>query len=378
MSADNESVTPFRIEIAQEQLDDLTDRLARTRWAEPETVDDESQGVRQAFMRDLVEYWADGYDWRRIEQRCNDLPQFRTEIDGFAIHFLHVRSDRSDATPLLLTHGWPGSVLEFLDVIEPLTSPPEDEPAFHLVIPSLPGFGFSDKPSSSGWGIARIADAWAALMARLGYERYIAQGGDWGSIVTSTLAERDAEHLCGIHVNMPNVPPDLSDEPTEQEVEILAAAKRHAKVGTGYRKEQSTRPQTLGYALVDSPVGQASWIVEKFWEWTDNDGDLLAILTRDQLLDAVMMYWLPATGASSARLYWESAQERHTPEIAVPVGISMFPKEIFRTSHRWAAKHHPTLVYFNELSRGGHFAAMEQPETFVAEVTAFSKVLGHD
>ncbi len=379
-STPSETITPFRVEVAQEQLDDLADRLARTRWAEPETVDDISQGVREEFLRSLVAHWADGYDWRRLERRLNDLPQFRVELDGggpdsLRVHVIHVRSSRPDATPLLLTHGWPGSVCEFLDVIAPLTEPDADEPAFHVVIPALPGFGFSDKPTSPGWGIERIADAWAQLMARLGYEQYVAQGGDWGSIVTSSLAERDAEHIVGIHLNMPLAPPDRDDEPTPQEAEILAESAEHRRQRTGYQKQQSTRPQTLGYGLVDSPVGQAAWIVEKFWEWTDHDGDLSSILDHDQLLDAVMMYWLPAAGASSARIYWEAAIIPTWPNITVPVGISMFPKEIFRTSRRWAAKRYPTLGYFHEVDRGGHFAALEQPELFVSEVRAWFATL---
>ncbi|GAA1459744.1 epoxide hydrolase [Williamsia maris] len=371
VSADN-IVEPFRIEIGQADLDDLADRLARTRWAEPETVDDRSQGLPAAYLRDLVTYWSDGYDWRRLEQRLNGLPQFRTDIDGLGIHFIHVRSSHADATPLLLTHGWPGSVCEFLDVIEPLTEPADSEPAFHLVIPSLPGFGFSDKPTRPGWNIERIADAWATLMARLGYERYAAQGGDWGAIITTALGERDADHLLGIHLNMPLAPPDPDDTPTAQEAEIIAAQREHRRFRTGYQKEQSTRPQTIGYALVDSPVGQAAWIAEKFWDWTDHDGDLSTILTRDQILDGVMMYWLTASGASSARIYWEAAQGGTQPDVTVPVGVSMFPRELYRTSERWARKRYPTLAYWNELDRGGHFAALEQPELFVGEIRAWA------
>ncbi|MBJ7291095.1 epoxide hydrolase family protein [Williamsia sp.] len=363
---------PFRIEIGQADLDDLADRLARTRWAEPETVDDHSQGLPEAYLRDLVAYWADGYDWRRVEARLNALPQFRTDIDGLGIHFIHVRSSRPDATPLLLTHGWPGSVCEFLDVIEPLTEPAGSEPAFHLVIPSLPGFGFSDKPARQGWNIERIADAWATLMARLGYERYAAQGGDWGALVTARMGERDADHLLAIHLNMPMAPPDPDTTPTEREQQIIAASKEHSRYRTGYFKQQSTRPQTVGYALVDSPVGQAAWIVEKFWDWTDHDGDLSTVLTRDQILDDVTMYWLTASGASSARLYWEATQAPTQPVVTVPVGISQFPRELNLTSERWARRRYPTLAYWNELERGGHFAALEQPELFVGEVRAWA------
>ncbi len=380
VSSDSSAVTPFRIDVPQDDLDDLADRLRRTRWAEPENVDDTSQGVPEDFLRRLVDHWMHTYDWRRVEQRLNDLPQCRVDVrgggdDSLAIHVIHVRSERPDATPLLMTHGWPGSVLEFLDVIEPLTAPADDQPAFHLVLPTLPGFGFSDKPTSPGWGVNRIATAWAELMATLGYDRYAAQGGDWGSIVTSALGAVDAEHLTGIHLNMPLAQPDPDDDPTEAERAIIAHLKQHRRDKTGYLKEQSTRPQTIGYSLVDSPVGLAAWIVEKFWDWTDHDGDPTNILTFDQMLDAVMMYWLPATGASSARLYWEAPRSSWQSDIGVPVGVSMFPKEINRTSERWARKRYPTLSYCNEVDRGGHFAALEQPALFVDELRSWQQTL---
>jgi pimeloyl-ACP methyl ester carboxylesterase len=355
-------ITPFTLAVPEADLEDLRARLERTRWPEPETVDDWSQGVPLAYVQELCAYWASAYDWRRVEARLNAIGQFRTEIDGLGIHFLHARSPRPDALPLILTHGWPGSVVEFMKVIGPLT---ED---FHVVCPSLPGYGFSDKPARAGWGTARIAAAWAELMARLGYERYGAQGGDWGATVTTRLAELDDEHLAGIHVNMPLVSADdirAVGAPTEAEQAALDAFAAHRRDGTGYSKQQSTRPQTLGYGLVDSPAAQCAWIVEKFHVWTDvND------LTSDELLDNVMLYWLPGTGASSARLYWESFRERDLPPIDVPAGVSVFPREIFPVSRRWVERRFRDLRHYNELDRGGHFAAFEQPELFVDELRA--------
>jgi epoxide hydrolase len=367
-------VTPFRIDVTDADLDDLRDRLRRTRWPEPETVDDWSQGAPLSFVREMCGYWADGYDWRATEARLNAIPQFRTEIDGLGIHFLHIRSPHPDALPLVITHGWPGSVVEFLKVIGPLTDPPsyggDPADAFDVVCPSLPGYGFSDKPARAGWGTPRIASAWAALMARLGYERYGAQGGDWGAGVTDRLARQDAEHLAGIHLNMVIALPDpetLADL-TPQEQSALDSMTDYDRWDSGYSKQQSTRPQTLGYGLVDSPAGQCAWILEKFRAWTDCGGDPLTVLTRDELLDNVMLYWLTASGASSARLYWESFRDFDAAPIAVPTGCSVFPKEIIRASRRWAEKRFTDLRYWNELERGGHFPAFEQPELFVAEV----------
>ena len=369
-------IEPFRIEASDEQLTDLAERLARTRWPEPEPVDDTSQGVPLAWLREIVAYWADGYDWREREQRLNAWPQFRTEIDGLGIHFVHARSPEPDATPLLLTHGWPGSVAEFTKVLGPLTDPRahggDAADAFEVICPSLPGYGFSDKPAETGWGVERIARAWAQLMARLGHDRYLAQGGDWGSMVTTELAQTDPEHCAGIHLNMAIALPaeeHLADlTPAEQSA--LEGMDFYQKWDSGYSKQQSTRPQTLGYGLVDSPVGQAAWILEKFWAWTDHDGDPAQLLSRDELLDNVMLYWLPGTGASSARLYWESFTRQSFEPVSAPVGISVFPKEIFRTSRRWAEGRYPDLRYFNEPDKGGHFAAFEQPERFVEEVRA--------
>jgi epoxide hydrolase len=373
----NDAITPFRIEIPESELDDLRRRLRQTRWPEAETVDDWSQGIPLAYVRDLCEYWRDRYDWRACEASLNRFPQFRTEIDGLSIHFLHVRSPHADALPLVLTHGWPGSIVEFRKVIEPLADPTayggDAADAFHVVCPALPGFGFSGKPARAGWGIERIADAWDALMTRLGYARYGAQGGDWGSGVTQALGARHAPHLAGLHINMVTVPPDPAtmDDLTAQEQDALAAMKYYRDWDSGYSKEQSTRPQTVGYGLVDSPAGLCAWIVEKFWSWTDSDGDPANVLTRDEMLDNVMLYWLPRAGASSARLYWQSFNRLGSGgRVQVPVGCSVFPKEIFRASRRWAEKAFPDLRYWNEPAKGGHFAAFEQPAIFVDEVRA--------
>jgi pimeloyl-ACP methyl ester carboxylesterase len=372
MSAD---ITPFRIDIPDADLDDLRQRLRLTRWPEAQTVDDWSQGIPLDYLRRLCAHWLDAYDWRATEARLNRFPQFRTEIDGLPIHFIHLRSPEPDALPLVMTHGWPGSIVEFHKVIEPLTDPAGHggaaADAFHLVCPSLPGYGFSGKPDRTGWGIERTADAWDALMTRLGYPRYAAQGGDWGAQVTTALGMRHPEHLAGIHLNMAIAFPDRSGgQLTEREQGALDTMRHYDQWESGYSKQQSTRPQTVGYGLVDSPAGLCGWIVEKFWAWTDCDGDPLNVLSRDELLDNVMLYWLTAAGASSARFYWESFSQPALGPVTVPVGCSIFPKEIFRPSRRWAEAIFSDIRYWNELDSGGHFAAFEQPETFVAEVRA--------
>jgi len=369
-------IIPFRIDIPESDLDDLRQRLRQTRWPDAETVDDWSQGIPLSYTRDLCEYWLQRYDWRACEASLKQFPQFRTSIDGLGIHFLHVQSPEAGALPLVLTHGWPGSIVEFRKVIGPLTNPVahggDAADAFHVVCPSLPGFGFSGKPASPGWGTERIADAWDELMTRLGYARYGAQGGDWGAGVTARLGIRHADHVAGIHLNMVTAPPDPAtmNDLTDQEKSALAAMKHYQDWDSGYSKEQSTRPQTVGYGLVDSPAGLCAWIVEKFWAWTDSDGDPANVLTRDEMLDNVMLYWLPGTGASSARLYWESFAKLLGGTVEVPVGCSVFPKEIFRVSRRWAEKAYPDLRYWNEPAKGGHFAAFEQPAIFVDEVRA--------
>jgi len=376
-------IEPFRIEISDDELADLQRRLRATRWPDPETPNDWSQGIPLAYVQEVCRYWAEEYDWRATETRLNQLDQFRTPLDGLGIHFLHLRSPHDHALPLVLTHGWPGSIVEFLKVIGPLTDPTahggEAADAFHLVCPTLPGYGFSDKPTEPGWNIERIARAWSQLMLRLGYERYVAQGGDWGAAVTTSIGLQDTEHCLGIHLNMPIVTPDRDTmgDLTEREQDALAGRKYYVDWDSGYSKQQSTRPQTVGYGLTDSPAGQAAWILEKFWSWTDCDGHPENVLTRDELLDNVMLYWLPKAAASSARLYWESFGRASMEEVQIPVGCSIFPKEIFRSSRRWAEKRFRQLVYWNELDRGGHFAAFERPEIFVNEVrTCFRHMRG--
>ncbi|WP_326944016.1 epoxide hydrolase [Amycolatopsis sp. NBC_01307] len=372
-------ITPFRIDVPEADLDDLRARLRRTRWPEPEPVGDWSQGTPLAVLREFCEYWAAGYDWRRAEARLNGFPQYRTEIDGLGLHFLHVRSPHPDALPLVLTHGWPGSIVEFTKVIGPLTDPPDPADAFHVVCPSLPGYGFSDKPSSPGWGIERIAAAWAELMARLGYSRYGAQGGDWGTSITTSLAQRDAAHLAGIHLNPPIAAPDPAtfDDLTAAERAALAALEHAQRWEDGYSVQQSTHPQTLGYGLADSPAGLCGWLLEKFHAWSDGFP-----FTRDELLDTITLYWLTGTATSSARLYWESIakvqkwfSEATDDTVDVPTGCSIFPAEMPRPSRRWAARRYTDIRHWNELDRGGHFAAFEQPELFVTEVRTFFRLV---
>jgi pimeloyl-ACP methyl ester carboxylesterase len=377
-----EDVTPFHLSISDSALADLRRRLTATRFPERETVADGSQGAPLHRVRSLVEYWRTRYDWRRVEARLNGFGQFRTRIDGLGIHFLHVRSRHSDAMPLVLTHGWPGSVVEFLEVIEALTDPTASggraADAFHVVVPSLPGFGFSDKPAATGWNVPRIADAWGQLMARLGYRRWLAQGGDFGAVVTHELAKRAPAGLVGAHLNLfPVFQPPASDPPTPPEQEALDKLRRFFADGAGFVYQQSTRPQTVGYALTDSPAGQAAWIFEKLLEWTDSDGDPEKLLGVDRILDAVMLHWLPGTAASSARLYWEDARTADTPDdFTVPVGFTVFPGEIVPTPRIWAERvYQSQLVYFNTAERGGHFAAFEQPGIFTEELRDFARPL---
>lgn len=376
-----DAIKPFHLNIPREQLDDLRARLANTRWPERETVDDWSQGAPLASVQKLCDYWQNHYDWRRCEARLNSYGQFTTEIDGLEIHFLHIRSPHADALPMIMTHGWPGSVIEFMDVIDPLTNPTahggEAKDAFHLVIPSLPGFGFSAKPTGTGWGIHRIAGAWAELMGRLGYSEWVAQGGDWGAGVTTAIGTLKPEGCRAIHLNMPLVQPKPEDmaDLTEAEQKALGDMQHYQDWESGYSKQQATRPQTLGYALVDSPVGQAAWIYEKFHGWTDNRGNPEDALSYDKMLDNIMLYWLNASGASSGRLYWESFRDMFTTPMDIPVGVSIFPRELFRPSRRWAERVYLNLIHWNDLDKGGHFAAFEQPQLFVGEVRAcFAKV----
>jgi len=367
---------PFRIHASDAELDDLRRRLRATRWPEAEPVSDWSQGIPLAYVQEVCRYWADDYDWRAREARLNSFPQFRSSVLDLGVHFVHVRSPEPGALPLVMTHGWPGSIVEFLEAIGPLADPVAHggraEDAFHVVCPSLPGYGFSDKPKQTGWGVEKIAHAWSELMQSLGYSRYVAQGGDWGAMVTTRIGIQDPEHCLGIHLNMPIVAPDpeTMSSLTDKEQAALASMQHYQQWDSGYSKQQSTRPQTLGYGLADSPAGQAAWILEKFWSWTDRDSHPEQYFSRDALLDNVMLYWLPDTAASSARLYWESFGSPPFDPIHIPVGCTIHPHEIFRSSRRWAEKRFEKLVYWSEPETGGHFAAFEQPESFVRELRA--------
>ncbi len=369
--------TPFTIEFTDDAIADLRARLANTRWPERETVDDWSQGVPLAYAREVCDYWANGYDFAAAQARLNAFPQYRAAIDGLGIHYLHVPSPHTDAMPLVLTNGWPGTFVEFLGVIDALANPPDPADAFHVVVPSLPGYAYSDKPTAPGWNLERIALAWDSLMLGLGYERYGAQGGDWGAMVTTSIGQQCAAHVTGVHVNLAIVPFDQVDmtELTPEEQEALERIAYHGRWGRGYSEEQSTRPQTLGYGLTDSAAGQCAWVLEKFWDWTDCDGDPETAVSRDHLLDNISVYWFTASAASSARLYWESFHTVNSDPVAAPSGVSVYPKEILAVSRRWAEKRFTDLRWYNRLERGGHFAAFEQPATFVDEVRAFFRTV---
>jgi pimeloyl-ACP methyl ester carboxylesterase len=376
MADTSPAVHPFRIAVPDGDLTDLRERLSRTRWPERECVPDWTQGIPLDYTRELAAYWADVYDWRAREAALNRFDQFVTDIDGVDIHFIHQRCANPDALPLIITHGWPGSIVEFSKVIEPLSRD------FHVVCPSLPGYGFSGKPTAAGWNIERIATAWDILMKRLGYERYGAQGGDWGAAVTTQIgrnASGDGGNGCiAIHTNMPIAmpTPEAMADPTAGEQAALEALIHHQRWGMGYSEEQSTRPQTLGYGLVDSPVAQMAWIVEKFWAWTDCDGHPENVLSRDELLDNVMLYWATASGASSARLYWESFKNlAEGGRVEVPTGIAAFPREILRAPRRWCEPKY-NITHWTDMPRGGHFAAFEQPELFIDDVRTFFGAIG--
>jgi pimeloyl-ACP methyl ester carboxylesterase len=383
-------ISPFQVDIAEEALSDLRRRIEAARLPSRELVDDRSQGVQLATIEALAHYWATDYDFGRVEARLNALPQFKTEIDGVEIHFIHVRSPHEEALPLIMTHGWPGSVVELIDTVGPLTDPTAHggsaEDAFHLVLPSLPGYGFSGEPVELGWNLGRVARAWAELMRRLGYSRYVAQGGDVGAGVTDAMGRLGSEGLIGIHTNLlvpalndPAALPALRDE----ERAALAAIKTFQTSGNGYFVEQATRPQTIGYALLDSPLALAAWMIDHdtdaYYKIAGAfvDGKPTGNLTRDHILDNVTVYWLTGTGASAARSYWEAygpdapgAGQALPPEVAVPVAFTTFPGEIWRTPRSWAEKAYPTLAYFNEVDRGGHFAAWEEPQLFAEELRA--------
>jgi pimeloyl-ACP methyl ester carboxylesterase len=385
------TIRPFRVNVPDEELVELRRRLAATRWPDRETVSDQSQGIQLAKLQELVRYWETGYDWRKAEARLNAQPQFVTSIDGLDAHFVHVRSPHADALPLIMTHGWPGSVFELLKAIAPLTDPPAHggraEDAFDLVLPSMPGYGFSGKPTGAGWGPDRIARAWSELMRRLGYARYVAQGGDWGAPVTSAMARQAPAGLLGIHLNLPaTVPAEiakaLSDGApapaglTEKERSAFGALNASGKTGDrSYAAMMGTRPQTVGYGLTDSPAGLAAWMLGHpgFAEWTYSDRD--PEKSRDEVLDDITLYWLTRSATSSARLYWENggrsvinAAAERTAEISLPVAVTVFPKEVYRAPESWARRAYRNLIYFREVDKGGHFAAWEQPELLASEL----------
>lgn len=380
------AVRPFTASIPEADLVDLRERLARTRWSAAETVDDWSQGVPLAYLKEVCDTWATSYDWRAFEEQVNGFDQFLTEIDGVDIHFIHARSPEPNARPLIVTHGWPGSIVEYVDVIEALRDPVAHggsaEDAFHVVVPSLPGFGFSGKPTGTGWDVPKVGEAWVELMKRLGYDRFLAQGGDWGSIITTHMGHSQTQAVEGIHINLAICSPDALfalGEPTEEEMGQLGLLQAYATEGNGYSQIQSTRPQTVGYGLTDSPVGQCAWILEKFQAWTDNDGHPESAVSRTKILDNIALYWLTATATSSAQMYWESLTAVFTDftPATVPTAYSCFPKDLFLFTERWARTRYPDLRYFSVPAKGGHFAATEQPELFVEEVRAGFRALRH-
>jgi pimeloyl-ACP methyl ester carboxylesterase len=386
-------IRPFRVDTPEEAIADLRRRIDATRWPSRELVADRSQGVQLATLQELARYWATDYDWRACEARLNALPQFTAEIDGVDIHFIHVKSPHPDALPLIMTHGWPGSVIEMLETVGPLTDPTAHggtaKDAFHLVLPSIPGYGFSAEPTELGWYAGRVAQAWAELMRRLGYARYVAQGGDQGAAVTDALGRQGPEGLAGIHMNLLVTALGGAAMPagTEQERAALEQTKTFRATGFGYFLEQATRPQTIGYALLDSPVALAAWMLDHdtdaYYKISRAfvDGKPSGGLTRDHILDNITLYWLTGTGASAARSYWESGQAQALaagqapPQVKLPVGFTTFPGEIFRAPRSWVELGYPTLSYFHEADRGGHFAAWEEPELFATEIRAAFKPL---
>jgi pimeloyl-ACP methyl ester carboxylesterase len=385
-SAEGDAIRPFRINVLEDSLVDLRRRVVATRWPARETVNDQSQGVQLVKLQELVRYWGTDYDWRKVEAKLNALPQFVTEIDGLDIQFVHVRSRHPNALPLIITHGWPGSILELVKVIGPLTDPTAHggraEDAFDLVLPSMPGYGFSGQPQGTGWGPDRIARAWTELMGRLGYKRYVSQGGDWGSVVADVMARQAPAGLLGIHVNMPaTVPADVAkalsngDPAPAGLSDVVKAAfdslDNFYKKNTGYAAMMVTRPQTVGYGLSDSPAGLAAWMYDKFAQWTYSGGEPERSLTKDEMLDDITLYWLTNSAISSAQLYWENnANNFNAVDISIPAAVTVFPGEIYRAPRSWTERSYHKLIYFNEVDKGGHFAAWEEPELFSAELRA--------
>lgn len=390
-AVENNTVRPFHINVPEAAVADLRQRVLATRWPGKETVADQSQGVQLAQIEKLVTYWGNGYDWRKAEARLNALPQFITTIDGLDIQFVHVRSKHPHAMPLIITHGWPGSIFELLKIIGPLTDPTayggRAEDAFDLVLPSMPGYGFSGRPQGTGWDAEHIASAWDVLMKRLGYKKYVAQGGDWGSVVADKMARQQPEGLLGIHVNMPaTVPANVAKalkngDPapkglSTKEKAAFESLNRLYTKGGGYAAMMVTRPQTLGYGLSDSPVGLAAFFYDKFNEWTYSGGNAGKVLTQDEMLDDISLYWLTNTAASSAQLYWENnANNFNAVDISIPAAITVFPGEIYQAPKSWAEKSYHKLIYFNEVDKGGHFAAWEEPQLFAEELRAAFKPL---
>ncbi|WP_416385312.1 epoxide hydrolase family protein [Sinorhizobium meliloti] len=390
----DESIRPFEIHVPQSQLDDLRKRIANTRWPDKETVGDISQGIQLQRVQELIRYWGSEYDWRKAEQELNALPEFITTIDGVDIQFIHVRSRHPNALPVILTHGWPGSQFEFIKTIGPLTDPTayggRAEDAFDVVIPSIPGHGFSGKPTELGWGPERVAKAWDVLMKRLGYSTYVSQGGDHGSVISDALARQAPKGLLGIHLNMPaTVPGELmrginAGDPapvslSQPEREAYRSLSTFFGRNAAYGAMMVTRPQTIGYSLADSPSGLAAWIYEKFVQWSDSNGVPENVLSRNEMLNDITLYWLTNVGASSSRFYWEnnnnnfSSDAQKTKDIKVPVAITVFPKEIYKAPESWSKQAYPSLVYYNQVEKGGHFAAWEQPQLFAEELRAAFK-----
>ncbi|MFQ3245003.1 MAG: pimeloyl-ACP methyl ester carboxylesterase [Arenicella sp.] len=365
---------PYCVEIDPSAIDDLKQRLTNSRLPEKQTVSDWSQGIPLDIVNEFSDYWRDDYDWFVCQERLNGYPQYLMELDGVDIHFLHIRSTEPNARPLLMTHGWPGSVLEFIELIGPLTDPAkyggDAQDAYHLVLPSIPGYGFSAKPTSADWTTEKIANVWDRLMVNLGYQRYFAQGGDWGGVITASIGAQDLGHCAGIHVNLVVVgAPDkaIMNTPTEQEAKALAQYQKYLQDGSAYAAIQGTRPQTIGYALADSPVGQMAWILEKFHQWSGPDA-LQNSFSKDHLLDNISLYWLSNSAASSARLYWHSFAKSDLSEVTVPMGASLFENEIIQPSRRWAEQRFKNIQFWQENEVGGHFAAMEVPELFVKQL----------